>query len=403
MKPTPLLPALPLLACMAAAPITTQEARPASTRNVAILVFEGVELLDFSGPGEVFSAAHGPRGRAFRVYTVAKTKETVTSQGFLRVTPEFSITDCPAPDIVVLPGGNVPDEDRELQDWVRRCAQSSELVMSVCNGALLAGTAGLLDGLEATTRHGSLQSLARLVPKAKIHSNRRWVDSGRVLTCAGVSAGIDGALHVVERLLGAKVAKDVARYMEYDWRPDEIARLHAEPPRGADETEWTHLALAVEEKGLEQALVSFRALSEPPDETELNRAGYVLMNAGKSERAIALFRLVAAAFPESANASDSLSEAFERKGDAPLAIRNAEEALARLKKNTGLSQERVSLIRNACASRIARLGSGDKSALRYACQPCGNACDDLRYLEATRCPGCSMPLQESGAAPAKGE
>lgn len=200
-------------------------------RNVAILVYEGVELLDFAGPGEVFAAARGPGGRAFRVFTVAKEKRPVRSQGFVDVTPEFSIADCPAPDIVVVPGGNVPDGDRELQEWIKRCAAKNELVMSVCNGAFLLAQAGLLDGLEVTTHHGSLRALAEGFPQTRVLTNRRFVDHGRVMTCAGVSAGIDGALHVVERLLSQETAQATARYMEYAWRPEEIAAQHAEPGR----------------------------------------------------------------------------------------------------------------------------------------------------------------------------
>ncbi len=401
-----LLPLFPLV-LFACSPIATGQASAGPrVRNVAILVYEGVELLDFAGPGEVFSAAHhrghgggaGGGQRAFRVYTVAKTREPVTSQGFVELTPGHSLADCPAPDIVVVPGGNVPSEDPELQRWLAERARSCELVMSVCNGALLLGAAGLLDGLEVTTHHGSLQALARLTPRARVLSNRRFVDCGRILTCAGVSAGIDGALHVVERLLGAEEARGVARYMEYDWRPEELARLHAEPPRDADETEWTHLALAVEEHGLERALDDFRRLAHAPGEAELDRAGHVLLGSGKSARAVALFRLAAAAFPASASAADSLSEACERAGDAPLALQHAREALARLEQEPGLSEERAGRIRNPSASRIVRLENGDRSRLRFGCPPCGGGCDELRYLAVTACPGCGMALVERGSA-----
>src|SRR6185436_12811173 len=195
---------LPLLACNSpsAQQVASGQTETAHERFVAILVYEGVELLDVSRPGEVFSSAHGPSGRAFRVGTVAKTKAPVKSQGFVTITPQYSIEDCPEPDIVVVPGGGIPDGDRDLQQWVRACAESSELVMSVCNGAFLLAQAGLLDGLEVTTHHGSLVGLAGGFPNVKVLTNRRFVDSGRVMTCAGVSAGIDGALHVVERMLG---------------------------------------------------------------------------------------------------------------------------------------------------------------------------------------------------------
>jgi transcriptional regulator GlxA family with amidase domain len=159
---------------------------------------------------------------------VAAERGPVRSQGFLQVTPVRSFADCPAPDLVVVPGGNVP-EDRAHVEWIRRCAETSELVMSVCNGAFLLAEAGLLDGLEATTHHGSLETFAGAYPRTRVTTNRRFVDSGKVMTCAGVSAGIDGALDVVERFLGADAARGTARYMEYEWRPEEIAARHARP------------------------------------------------------------------------------------------------------------------------------------------------------------------------------
>jgi transcriptional regulator GlxA family with amidase domain len=386
---------LPLLSCHSP---TVQEvaagAAPARERLVAILVYEGVELLDFSGPGEVFAAAHDASGNTFRACTVAKTKAPVRSQGFVTVTPEYSIADCPAPDIVVVPGGSIPDEDPELQRWVKRCAESSELVMSVCNGAFLLAEAGLLDGKEATTHHGSLQGLTGRYPKVRVLTNRRFVDSGPVMTCAGVSAGIDGALHVVERLLGAEAARRTARYMEYDWRPDEIAAQLAEPGKTVTDGPGSKLAKVVQAKGVEAALADYRALSTRPTEQELNADAYGLLFARKAAEARALLELVVAAFPDSANARDSLSEACEALGDSAAAIRHAEEALAKSKTQAGLDPKRAERIQNASQSRLARLGKGDKSALRYACTPCGNDCDAQRYVKSDRCPRCGMAMVE---------
>ena len=362
-------------------------------KNVAILVYEGVELLDFAGPGEVFSAADGPAGHAFRVYTVAKTQAPVKSQGFLEIVPQYSIANAPVPDLVVVPGGHVPDDDAELQRFVADRVRSGGSVMSVCNGALLLARAGLLDGREVTSHHGTLAHLALVAPTAKVLTNRRFVDHGSVMTCAGVSAGIDGALHVVERMLGAEEAKNVARYMEYDWRPDEIAALHAEPAKTPEQSPAVALARAYRERGLERALSDYRALASPPSEADLNASGYSLLRAGQKENAIALFHLVDRAFPASANAADSLSEALERTGDATGALASAEEALRRLGADSTTKPEHATLLRNAAASRLVRLGKGDRAALRYTCPPCGSDCDEVRYVEATRCPGCPMELE----------
>lgn len=194
--------------------------KPAKTkRNVAIFIHEGVELLDFAGPGEVFAAAR--MGQAFNVYTVAVTDAEITSQRFLKVRPQYTLDNCPKPDIMVLPGGNtrIPLQDQRVIAWIQKTAPECEVVMSVCTGALLLAKAGLLDGKDATTHWGAIDRLRSAAPKAKVHTDRRVVDNGQLITCAGVSAGIDGSLHLVARLLGDQVAKDTARYMEYRWEP----------------------------------------------------------------------------------------------------------------------------------------------------------------------------------------
>lgn len=189
-------------------------------RNVAIFIHEGVELLDFSGPGEVFAAAD--RRRAFNVYTVALTEAPILSQGFLTVKPQYTIFNCPAPDILVLPGGDtrIPLGEPQVIEWIKKTSERAEIMMSVCTGAFLLARAGLLDGREATTHWGSIDELKRVAPATTVHTNRRFVSSGGIITSAGVSAGIDGALHVVDRLLGRDVSLSTARYMEYLWQPE---------------------------------------------------------------------------------------------------------------------------------------------------------------------------------------
>jgi transcriptional regulator GlxA family with amidase domain len=205
----------------------SEEQRPAAAdtpqakrRNVAIFVHEGVELLDFSGPGEVFAAAD--HGRAFEVYTVAATSEPITSQRFVSIKPQYTISNCPKPDIIVLPGGatNIPLGDAKVIEWIKRASQDAEVTLSVCTGAFLLAKAGLLDGREATTHWGSIEGLKREAPKTVVRENVRFVDNGKIITAAGVSAGIDGALHVVVKLLGQQVASGTARYMEYRWEPE---------------------------------------------------------------------------------------------------------------------------------------------------------------------------------------
>lgn len=188
--------------------------------QVAILVFPGVELLDFAGPGEVFSAATYHGGN-YNVSIVAATSDPIESQGILSVNPEVSIANCPAPDVLVIPGGNIGNvlNSEKLMDWIRDVSKDAKVVLSVCNGAFALADLGFLDGLEATTHHSSIRGLRDVAPDTKVLTNRRFVDNGKFVTAAGVSAGIDASLHVVSRLNSLQVAREVARYMEYDWKP----------------------------------------------------------------------------------------------------------------------------------------------------------------------------------------
>ena len=196
------------------------------TRNVAIVVYEGVELLDFAGPGEVFQAASGfasYRGQpGFNVYTVATSTKPLTSQQFLKVVPDYSIANAPKPDIIVIPGGGskVLVDDPSFMAWAAKTSREAELTLTVCTGAFVPAKAGLLDGLTVTTWYGAIERLRTAAPKSTVQEGRRFVDNGSIITTAGVSAGIDGALHAVARLAGRAVADQTARYMEYHWTPE---------------------------------------------------------------------------------------------------------------------------------------------------------------------------------------
>src|SRR5262245_18786608 len=218
------------LAClMALSTLITVSGEPAMakpyTRNVAIVVYDQAEPLDWTGPYEVYndaaqfgSAAGQP---AFNVYIVSKTKDPVNAQG-LTVVPSYSIEDAPKPDIVLFPGGpsSKVHEDPEFFAWAKKASTEAEIAQSVCTGAFVLGKAGLLDGLEVTTFHGAIDNLQKTYPKAAVKRGRRFVDNGHVVTTAGISAGIDGSLHIVARLLGRRIADQVATYMEYAWVPE---------------------------------------------------------------------------------------------------------------------------------------------------------------------------------------
>lgn len=190
---------------------------PAKPPTVAVLLFEGVELLDFAGPAEVFGVAG--EGRSFRVVTVAETTEPLRAMGGVIVKAEFTIKDAPKADILVVPGGNMRNVGEAGRAWIRSAAKDAQIVMSVCMGAFLLADAGLLDGVEATTHTWGIANLRKVAPKCKVVTGKRFVDSGKIITTAGVTAGIDGALHVVERIYGKEAAKWTAEeWMEY--RPE---------------------------------------------------------------------------------------------------------------------------------------------------------------------------------------
>jgi len=192
-------------------------------QTVAILLFEGVELLDFAGPAEVFIVAE--EGKAFRVITVAESTEPLRTMGGVTIKPDFSYKDAPRASVVVVPGGNMRNVKADGIDWIRRSARDAEVVMSVCMGAFVLAQAGLLDGIEATTHHWGTASLAKAAPKCKVVTGQRYVDSGKIVTTAGVTAGIDGALHIVERLRG----QESARWAADEWM--EHRRGQLTPPR----------------------------------------------------------------------------------------------------------------------------------------------------------------------------
>ena len=194
-----------------------------TTRNLAILIFEDVEVLDFCGPFEVFSVANRfTDPPAFHVFIVAEKPGPVLARGGLSVNPHHRLPDCPRPDLLLVPGGQGTRREIHnpaLIDWIKARSQGAELVLSVCTRALLLAKAGLLDGVEATTHHGATDLLREVAPKTIIPAARRFVDNGRVICSAGIAAGIDMSLYVVARLLGGEVADKTAWQMEYPWQP----------------------------------------------------------------------------------------------------------------------------------------------------------------------------------------
>ncbi|HEX9564031.1 MAG TPA: DJ-1/PfpI family protein [Gemmatimonadaceae bacterium] len=196
--------------------------------RTAILIFDEVEVLDFAGPFEVFSVTGRRRNlEPFEVFTVAERDAPISARNGLSINPRYALATCPQPDLLVIPGGL--GTRREMKNpvlilWLAQVAPGCALILSVCTGALILGAAGLLDGHDATTHFMAFDELRSAAPRAAVRQDRRIVDNGRVILSAGVSAGIDMSLHVVARLLGDEMARETARYMEYEGRWDDAAR-----------------------------------------------------------------------------------------------------------------------------------------------------------------------------------
>jgi len=193
------------------------------TTAIAVALFEGAEELDWAGPWEVLAAwAQGWPDDGVEVFTIAQTDGPVTSAKGLRVLPDYTWDTAPAFDVLVYPGGRGTRPqigDEAILSWLRGLAGAGTLMTSVCTGSLVFAAAGLLDGVPATTHWANLDQLADLGTGIEVRPDDRFVDNGAVVTAAGVSAGIDMALHLVARLHSTERAREVKRYIQYDPEP----------------------------------------------------------------------------------------------------------------------------------------------------------------------------------------
>lgn len=197
------------------------------TTSVGIFVFDDVEVLDFAGPYEVFTTAsrvhrrNAPSGpELFSVFTVGRTGEAVRARAGLEIHPDHDFGDHPPIDLLIVPGGVVTQELAvpAVAAWIAATAPDTRLTASVCTGAFLLAQAGLLEGKAATTHWEDVDDLRAMFPQLEVRTGVRWVDEGAIVTSAGISAGIDMCLHLVERVAGRELALRTARQLDFDWR-----------------------------------------------------------------------------------------------------------------------------------------------------------------------------------------
>ena len=191
----------------------TAHAKQEEKTRVLILMFDGVEIIDFAGPYEVFGQA------GFEVHTVSRDGKKVKSAMGLSVNVDYSFDNAPAADIITVPGGNVQDtaKDSATLAWIRERAEPAKQVLSICTGADILASTGLLDGHSATTFHNNFDRMEKAFPKVTVVRDKRWVDAGKLVTSAGLASGIDAALHVVANIKGMNAARSTALHLEYDW------------------------------------------------------------------------------------------------------------------------------------------------------------------------------------------
>jgi transcriptional regulator GlxA family with amidase domain len=203
-------------------------------KQVGIVLYEDVEVLDFSGPFEVFSVTRLNEEKRreelspFQAFLVAESTSPVVATGGMKVVPDYDLESCPKLDILLVPGGwgfRPQMNNERLLKWVADRSREVETLTSVCTGALLLAKAGLLDGKRATTHWRWLDSMQEMFPKTTVEKRLHFVEEGAFFSSAGISAGIDMTLRLVARYYGEAVARATARHMEYPYPDTDERRI----------------------------------------------------------------------------------------------------------------------------------------------------------------------------------
>jgi putative intracellular protease/amidase/YHS domain-containing protein len=185
---------------------------------VAFLISEGAVVIDFCGPWEVFQRVSIPGRKydAFTLYTVAESAASTHTSGGMQITPTYTIVNAPPPKIIVIPAQSPASEATKA--WIRNATKSTDVTMSVCTGAFVLASTGLLNGKPATTHHGAYVDLAMQYPEVHVERGARFVEVGNLATAGGLTSGMDLAFRVVERYFGRDIASQTAALLEYQGR-----------------------------------------------------------------------------------------------------------------------------------------------------------------------------------------
>jgi len=205
---------------------------------VAFLISEGAQVIDFTGPWEVFQdvMVPGRTGDPFRLYTVSESTSPIRTSGGMKVVPEYTFENAPPPKVIVIPAQSPPSE--ATLEWIRKSAKSADVIMSVCTGAFVLAKTGLLSGKAATTYHGAFVRFSSQFPDIQLKRGARFVEDGNLATAGGLSSGIDLALRVVERYFGREAAQQTAYDLEYQgqgWMNPDSNQVYAATPVSTSE------------------------------------------------------------------------------------------------------------------------------------------------------------------------
>jgi putative intracellular protease/amidase len=298
--------------------------------NIAVFLYEGMELLDFAGPTEVFAATDG-----FNVYSISVDGEPVecnpTGAILNKITPDYSMENAPEPDVVIFPGGGTGRiaKNESVLSWVKGRASHGTFLMSVCTGASVLANTGLLASKNITTWFGFIPQLQKSHPELTVLENTRFVDNGIYLTTAGVSAGIDGALHLVARIKGLDVAKATAKYMEYDkWNPTQ----------GRTDFENEYIVELRKQIATEKPI----AISVPqgqlaPYEGELKNLFFEFMDKSQTAKAASVLEQGLKVYPHSRTLKKEIAGVYRKLG-RPAPVLQDEESIAAMIENGKLNE-----------------------------------------------------------------
>lgn len=188
-----------------------------SSIRIAVLIYNGVEVVDMNGPIDVFAKANRYNNKRYQIYTVAATADPIKSEdGIVTITPSYSLSNCPEPDLIVIPGIIGQEVDPSVTNWIQQMGYQGKRIMSVCIGFFILAKTGLLSGKKATTHYLTIADAETQYPNIQIVKNVRYVADGSTTTTGGITSGIDGALSIVEEYDGPVIAQQTADVLIYN-------------------------------------------------------------------------------------------------------------------------------------------------------------------------------------------